>query len=64
MPDFRRIVDRERKRRKWTVYRLAQASGVDERGLGRYLSGSGELRSDRLGLVFDALRLQVRRKGD
>ena len=58
---IRQAIQKELARRGWTVYRLAQASGVAESRLGRFLNGQGEMMSRNLDLIFAALELEARR---
>ena len=58
---FRTIITAEVERQGVSGYRLARMSGVAERTLQAYLSGSQDLTGEKLSLVADALGLELRR---
>ncbi len=71
MPDLRQAVLKELERRKWSRYKLVQllkgkrADGTDvtQQSVYAFLRGQTSLNSDDLGLIADALEMQLKRKG-
>jgi len=70
MPDLRQAVLAELERREWSAYRLVQAlKGKRPKGkdvppvtIYEFLRGETDINSADLGLIFDALGLEPRRK--
>ena len=60
IPDVRSIVDQQMKRLDMTVYKLAKLTGISYQTLRNFLDGTHEMRSDKLGLVMDVLKLEIR----
>lgn len=69
MPDIRKVVLSEMKRRKWSTYALVQAlkgkrkdgRDVPSQTVYEYVRGETEINSADLGLILDALDLKVKR---
>jgi len=60
MQDYRIVIRRELKARKWSVYRLAKESGVTQSGIGKYLNGDRQtLDTDTLDKIGGAFGLAL-----
>jgi len=70
MPDLHKAVLKELERRKWSHYQLVQAlkgkradgKDVPAATVYEFLRGETTINSEYLGLIFDALGLEARRK--
>jgi lambda repressor-like predicted transcriptional regulator len=60
--DVRAIVIARAKAKGLTAYRLAKLTGITEQTLLNFLDKTHHMRSDKLGLVFAALELEVKPK--
>jgi hypothetical protein len=68
MPDLREVVLKELRRREWSHYRLVQALKGKRPGkkdvppvtLYEFLRGETPINSNDLGLIFEALELEIR----
>jgi DNA invertase Pin-like site-specific DNA recombinase len=71
MPDIRKAILEEMERQEITAYKLAQMLKGKRKGrkdvppptLYQFLRGDNPINSDDLGLIFDALGMDVNRKG-
>jgi len=70
MPDLRNAVLKELARRDWTAYQLVQAlkgkradgKDIPAATVYEFLRGASTINSEYLGLIFDALGLEARRR--
>ena len=70
MPDIRKIINAERKHQGWSKYRLwkelqgkrQDGTNVTQQTVYDFLKGKSSLNSDDLGLIFDALGLELKRR--
>lgn len=70
MPDLRKAILAELERRGWSKYQLVQAlkgkredgKDVTEMTVYNFLNGRSSINSNDLGLIFDALDLEPKRK--
>lgn len=70
MPDFRQAVIEELKRRGWSNYRLVQelkgkragGENVPSMTIYQFLTGKNAINSTDLGLIADALGMELKRK--
>lgn len=58
----REIVFNRMKQQGMTVYGLARASGILDQTVRNFIDGKGEIRSDKLLLILNALGLEIRAK--
>ncbi len=60
-PSLIEIIDRERKRRKWSMAELDRQAGLSVGEARRFLSGERQFSSAKIEAIFDALRLKIKR---
>ena len=67
--DLRTMVIAAMRAKGWSAYKLGQESGVPIRTVQKFVQGVSDIHSDGLGLLLDALELELRprrggRKGE
>jgi transcriptional regulator with XRE-family HTH domain len=60
-PSLVEIIDRERKRRKWSMAELDRQAGFSVGESRRFLSGTRQPSSNKVEAILDALRLRIKR---
>jgi transcriptional regulator with XRE-family HTH domain len=58
-PPLVTIVKREMRRQKLTAYAIAEATGINRSTIYQWLRGTREIGEVKLGLILDALSLEV-----
>ena len=59
---FRKIIEREASRRRWSAYRVAQEAGLPIRTVQRYMAGDSDLHGESVAAICEALGLELRPK--